>query len=346
MINCANCLISVDVLAGLRAPIVSAPMAFASTPELAAAVTTAGGFGCIGAGFDSTTTLKEKIQKVRTSLEIAAGDPVPIGIGFIGWILDMTEPSDDPRLIAILDEAPAAVWFAFGVDLDKYVDQVQAYNKRTGRKTFIFVAVHSVEDACRAAAKGVDAVVVEGIEAGGHGSASAPPLLVLLQAVLTAFKSVSGPIVLAAGGISTGAQIASFLTMGADGVVLGTRFLFTPECEYSDAQKDVLIHAGLGSTVRTLAYDDVGRTNGWPPNFDGRAISNKVMDDLRAGLPLDERIAKFDESARNGENSRLVIWAGVGVGLTSEIRGAADVLRELHRETVAQLQRVTQLLAQ
>jgi nitronate monooxygenase len=163
----------------------------------------------------------------------------------------------------------------------------------------------------------------KGIEAGGHGSAVAPPLFVLLQAVLDEIKSNGGPLVLAAGGISTGAQIAALLTMGADGVVLGTRFLFTPESKYTDAQKKVLLQADLGATVRTLAYDEVGRTNGWPPNFNGRAISNEVMTDYKAGLSLEERIKKFDENSRNGDDSRLVIWAGVGVGLTSEINGAA-----------------------
>lgn len=318
-------------------------MAFASTPELAAEVTTAGGFGSIGAGFDSTKILQEKLQRVRENLNIAQGQPVPIAVGFIGWILEMTESSDDPRLLAVLDELPAAVWFAFGLDLDKYVDQVHVYNEQTGHKTFVFVTVHSVEDVRRAAQRGVDAVVVQGIEAGGHGRGDAPPLYVLLQAVLNETQSNGGPLVLAAGGISTGAQIASLLTMGADGVVLGTRFLFTPECDYSAAQKKALLEADLGATVRTLAYDEVGRTNGWPPNFDGRAISNEVMGDLKAGLSLDERIEKFDESARSGDDSRLVIWAGVGVGLTSEIEGAADVLRGLHEETVVHLQRATGL---
>ncbi|KAF7339162.1 2-nitropropane dioxygenase [Mycena venus] len=330
----------------ITTPIVCAPMAFACTPALAAEVSAAGGFGCIGAGFDSTHLLREKIQEVRTRLNIAKGEPVPIAIGFIGWILDMTESSDDPRLLAILDELPTAVWIAFGVDLDKYIDQIQAHNKKTGRNTFIFVIVHSVEDVRRAAGKGVDAVVVQGIEAGGHGRGDVPPLFTLLQAVLNDIQSSNGgPLVLAAGGISTGAHIASLLTMGADGVVLGTRFLFTPECEYSAAQKKVLLQADLGATVRTLAYDDVGRTNGWPPNFNGRAIANEVMNDLKAGLSLEQRIEKFDESARNGEDSRLVIWAGVGVGLTGEIKGAADVLCGLHEEAVAHLQRATGLLA-
>ncbi|KAK7042668.1 2-nitropropane dioxygenase [Favolaschia claudopus] len=324
---------------GIKTPIVSAPMAFASTPELAAGVTGAGGFGCIGAGFDSSKLLTSKIQKVRTLLNTAPGQPVPLAIGFIGWILEMTESSDDPRLEVVLEEVPAAVWFAFGLDLWKYVDRVHTHDRKTGRKTFIFVMVHSVDDARQAKEKGVDAVVVQGIEAGGHGRGDSPPLLTLLDAVLSERQKWTGggPLVLAAGGITTGADIANLLEIGADGVVLGTRFLFTHECEYSAAQKDAILKAGPDSTVRTLAFDDVGRTNGWPPNYDGRAISNEVMSDLDAGLSLDERRRRFDESARNGDDSRLVVWAGVGVALVNEISSAADVLRSLHQDTMDDL---------
>ncbi|KAF8188846.1 2-nitropropane dioxygenase [Mycena galopus ATCC 62051] len=332
----------------ITSPIISAPMAGVSTPELAAAVTAAGGFGSIGAGYASTQVLKEQIQQIRGILKIPGREPVPIAVGFLGWILDRTEISDDPRLTAVLDERPAAVWFAFGVDVEKYVDQVHAYNTRTGHKTFIFVIVNSVDDARRAAQHGVHAVVVQGTEAGGHGGAEAPPLFILLAAVLREFEThtepSSNPLIIAAGGISTGAQIAALLTQGADGVVCGTRFLFTPECAYIPAKKQAIINADLKATVRAMAFDEVGRTMGWPQKCDGRAIANGIMDDYKAGLSLEERLAKFDESARNGDDSRLVVWAGVGVGLTSEIKGAGDVLRELHQETVEHLQRVTKLL--
>jgi nitronate monooxygenase len=154
-------------------------MAFASTPEMAAAVTAAGGLGCIGAGislvvgkihwltsrwvgFDSTTLLKSKIQTIRTALGIASGEPVPLAIGFIGWILDMTEPSDDPRLLAILDELPTAIWFAFSKDLGRYITQVHDHDKKHGRKTFIFVQVGSVASALRYAPE-CDCLVVQGV---------------------------------------------------------------------------------------------------------------------------------------------------------------------------------------
>ncbi|KAJ7272945.1 2-nitropropane dioxygenase [Mycena rebaudengoi] len=325
---------------GITTPIISAPMASVATPELASAVTAAGGFGCIGAGFNTTEELKAKIQTIRTALKITSG-PVPVGIGFLGWVLDKTEKSDDPRLLAVLDELPAAVWFAFGDDLGKYIAQVHDHDKKHGRKTFIFVMVNSVA-AAREFAPQVDCLVVQGNEAGGHGSSESPPLFSFIQAVLLEFPQ--GPLIVAAGGISTGAQIASLLTIGVDGVVLGTRFLFTPECAYSDNKKHILLKADLNGTVRTIAFDEVARTMGWPAKCDGRAISNKIIEDVAAKLTLPERLAKFDESAAKGDDSRLVVWAGVGVGLTSEIKPAADVLRDLHTETVLKLQGVAKLV--
>ena len=114
-------------------------------------------------GFDTTVQLKETIQTVRTSLGLPKGVPVPMGIGFIGWILDMTEPSDDPRLEAILEEMPAAIWFAFGVDLGKYIAQVKAFDAKRSHKTTTFVIVSSAADAVRAANEwGVDVIVAQG----------------------------------------------------------------------------------------------------------------------------------------------------------------------------------------
>jgi nitronate monooxygenase len=318
-------------------------MAFASTPSLAAAVTAAGGFGFIGAGFDSSTTLKEYFQSMRKSLKIPAGTPVPVGVGVIGWIADMTEGSDDQRIPTILAELPVAIWFAFGVDLGKWVAQVREYDATRTHKTLIFVIVNSVAEALRAADEWkVDVIVVQGTEAGGHGGSESPPMFTLVQAVVAAIPA--GPPILAAGSVATGAQVASLLTLGASGVVLGTRFLYTSECQYTPAMKNVLLKADFDSTTRTLAFDEVGRTNFWPAKHNGRAIANAIMDDVAEGLDLEQRLQKFDESKAQGDSQRLIIWAGVGVGHTSEIMGAKDVVHELHQEAVKTLKAASSLL--
>lgn len=161
--------------------------------------------------------------------------------------------------------------------------------------------------------------LVAGNEAGGHGGSRSPPMISIVHDVVSAIPN--GPPILAAGGISSGGQIAALLTMGASGAVLGTRFLFTPECCYSDAQKAVLIESDYNATQRALCFDDVGRTNFWPPFHNGRAIANRIWDDLQEGLSLEERLKRHDEN--KDSKDRLIIWAGVGTGATKEITPAA-----------------------
>lgn len=270
--------------------------------------------------------------------------PLPTGVGLIGWILDRTEVSDDPRIPMVLDEMPVVIWLAFGDNLGQYVSQVRTYDEKRAHKTLVFVIVNSVAEAKRAAIDWkVDAIVVQGMlymriplyllitfllltgmEAGGHGSSASPPLFTFIQAVLMALPN--GPPILAAGGVSTGAQIASLLTLGAAGVVLGTRFLFTRECMYSDEMKAILVDAGLYSTARNSVFDEVNGTpprTTWPEGIDGRAVANKIITDYESGLSMEERLVKFQSGQKDGDKERLLIWAGIGSGLVNEIKGAS-----------------------
>ncbi|KAF8910456.1 2-nitropropane dioxygenase [Gymnopilus junonius] len=330
-------LLNVDV------PILCAPMAVDGTVDLASAVTSAGGFGMMGSGFRSSKVLREEMQIIRDRLRLSPGKPIPIAVGFLGWVLDRAP--DDPLLEEVLDEKPVAVCLAFGDDLGKYVARIHAHDSKRAHKTIIFVNVNSVEMAVKAANEWkVDVIVAQDRHRiWGHGGAHAPPLFSLVPAILDALPR--GPLVVGAGGIANGKQIAALLTLGADGVLLGTRFLFTPECKYSPQKKEVLIKAGLHDTVRTLAYDEVGRTNFWPADVDGRAVSNSVMEDLNAGLDLETRLKKFDESASTGDSSHLIVWAGVGVGLTDKITPASDIVHDLRRETLEVLNKAAKLVS-
>jgi nitronate monooxygenase len=138
--------------------------------------------------------------------------------------------------------------------------------------------------------------------------------------VLTAIPN--GPVVTAAGGVSTGAQVAALLTQGAAGVVVGSRFMFTPECEYSPAMKEVLVAADLNASERSKVFDEVNHTipTRWPESINGRAVANDIFKDHLEGATLEERIKRFDESQAKGEKSRLVIWAGMGIGITNELK--------------------------
>ncbi|GJE86732.1 nitronate monooxygenase [Phanerochaete sordida] len=331
-------------LLDIQSPILAAPMAFASTADLAAAVTGKGGYGFVGAGFDTSEQLKTTLGSARKTLKIADDAPLPIGVGFLGWICDMTEASEDPRIPTVLEEKVTAVWFAFGNDLLKYINTVREYDAKRAHKTKIFCCCNSVDEALRAANEWkVDVIVAQGVEAGGHGSSHSPPLLNFIPAVKAALPH--GPPIVAAGGIATGAQVAGLLTMGADAVVLGTRFLFTPECQYTEQMKNVLVASTWESTERSGAYDQAFQTDFWPAHVDGRAIStNDVMKDFKAGLPLEERINRYKEANAAGSDSHLIMWAGVGVAQTNDIRPAADVFEEIHTDAVKTLQSAPVLL--
>jgi nitronate monooxygenase len=150
--------------------------------------------------------------------------------------------------------------------------------------------------------------------------------------------------------------------MGADGVVVGTRFLFSPECQYTDAMKNVLVNSTWESTERSNAYDQAFQTDFWPSHIDGRAIStNDLMKDYKAGLPLEERIKRYQEATAAGKDTHLVMWAGVGVAQTDKIQPAAvsalvtcafgvilqfpqEIFDELHNEAVQTLQQASLLL--
>ena len=159
-----------------------------------------------------------------------------------------------------------------------------------------------------------------GNEAGGHGGASSPSTFTLVSEVLAALPNEGAPPVLAAGGIANGTQVAAYLTLGASGAVLGTRFLLTPECPWPEAHKAALLTAKSGSSIRTLAMDYALGLYGWPKGLNGRAIRNQIYEDIEAGVPHDtvrERLAKANEDGNVDYN---VIWCGQGVSLMHEIK--------------------------
>jgi len=142
----------------------------------------------------------------------------------------------------------------------------------------------------------------------------------------------AGPLLLAAGGLSSGAHVASLLALGASGVVLGTRFLLSPESLYTDAQREALLRAKNNSTVRTMAFDHARGSLDWPEGVDGRALRNATVDDFDAGIDKAILESKFKEGIRNADPDRFLVWSGTAVTLMSEVKPAKDIVEELHRE--------------
>src|SRR5437660_6467027 len=195
---------------GIEYPVFSAGIGTAAVPELVAAVSGAGGFGVLGASPLDPTRIKDAIADIRRRTERPFGANV---------IIDDRDLSAEDRVelrqqVAAAAEAQVAVIVLFWGDPAPYIKPAHERGVR------VFIQVGSVEEAEAAAAAGVDAVIAQGIEAGGHvrGRTSIWDLLPVTV------KAVSPLPVLASGGIGDGAGLARALTLGAQGVACGTRF--------------------------------------------------------------------------------------------------------------------------
>ncbi len=126
---------------------------------------------------------------------------------------------------------------------------------------------------------------------------------------------------LAAGGLSSGGHLAAFLTLGAAGAVVGTRFLVAEESLYSDAQKRAIIAAKSGSAVRSYVFDQL-RDLTWPAGVDGRALSIPALAAVESGADITQIKEEVAEGSKKGDPNSVIVWAGTGVGQLSRLQPA------------------------
>jgi nitronate monooxygenase len=282
-------------LLGVRFPIVQAPMANNAGPALAAAVSAAGGLGSIAGATISANELRAEIREVRA----ATDRPFAVNLFAPPYLRE-------ENLEVVLYERPAAFLFTFGI-LDP------APLREAG---IVVLGTATTADEARALEQaGVDVVVAQGAEAGGHRGSflDGSPLVPLAELVPTCVDAVSVPVV-AAGGIADGAGIAEVLRLGAAGVSLGTAFLFTPEAgrppEHLEALRSL-------ETVVTDAY--TGRPM--------RAARTPVLEELMAGPPP----LPFPEQRRVSAEKGPLFMGGMGAARGREM-GAAELVRLLVSE--------------
>jgi nitronate monooxygenase len=310
-------------LLGVRHPIVSAPMAGWSGGGLAGAVSAAGAFGMIGVG--SATSA----DWIPTQAKLAR-EHGPFGFGLMSWVLEKR-----PELLeAVLAEEPAAVSLSFG-DPTPFVGRVREAG------AVVMSQVQDAEKAAKAVEAGVDVLVAQGTDAGGHtGEVGTLPLL---QRVL---EIGAGKPVLAAGGIGTGRGIAGVLAMGASGAWIGTRFCATTESTGTDGAKRLILEADETSTVHTRVFDLV-QDIPWPEEFAGRAIRNSFSDRWHGHEDqLEERrsaVAAEFEAAR-GDYAEDFVYSGQAAGVVEDILPAGELVDRMMSETEARLEACAALL--
>lgn len=220
----------ISTLFGIRYPIIQAGMVWCSGWRLASAVSNAGGLGLIGAGSMHPDTLQEHIQKCKAATDKPFGVNIPL-----------MYPQIEEIMQVVMKEKVPVVFTSAG-------------NPKTWTPTLkeagILVAhvVSSSKFALKAAEAGVDAVVAEGFEAGGHNGREETTTLTLIPQVR---QAVALPLI-AAGGIATGEAMAAMFALGAEGVQAGTRFALTEESSASDAFKQKCISLNEGDTSLSL----------------------------------------------------------------------------------------------
>jgi nitronate monooxygenase len=192
-----------------------------------------------------------------------------------------------------------------------------------------------------------DVLVVQGTDAGGHGLEKCAGLITLLPEVddtLSATCRDLGsvkPTLIAAGGIMDGRGVAAALALGAQGVVMGTRYLACPEANITKGYQKAVLNASDGgvSTARGKLYDSLRGTTDWPAHYGGRSVLNESWHDAAKGMSFEENKRRHDEALKTGdagwgEKARLTTYGGTGVGLVRSVRPAADVTRETREDAV------------
>lgn len=224
--------------------------------------------------FETPAQLRDQLNIARSTLNVADAATLPIGVGYIGWILDESEPAAKELISIAFEYRVKAIWLSHGDNLEKWIEYYRALAKETGHHPLLVVQIFFPEGAVVAAKEWkADIIVAQGVEAGGHGAAKGLPLLTLLPLVLSALGPDAPPVI-AAGGVANGSQVAALLTIGAAGVALGTRFLLSPESLYSEKERQVIIDAESPDSIRTMAFDEARGYHNWPKYINGRAIRN------------------------------------------------------------------------
>lgn len=299
---------------GIEHPVISAPMAFAAGGKLAAAVSAAGGFGLIGGGYGDAEWLER---------EFAAAGNARVGCGFITWSL-----AKQPELLdRLLAHSPAAVMLSFGSPAP-----FAPHIKATGAT--LICQIQNMEHAREAVAAGADVIVAQGTEAGGHGALRATMTLVPEVADYLA-KAAPATILAAAGGIADGRGLAAAFMLGAEGVLMGSRFWASREALVHRAFQNAAMAADGDATIRTKVVD-IARKIDWPAPFTARVMKNSFVAEwhgreaeLAESAVLEREKNRYVTAMQNGDADNTGVWVGEAGALMHDVRPAGELLQKI-----------------
>jgi putative enoyl-(acyl-carrier-protein) reductase II len=302
---------------GIEYPIFQGGMAWVATGELAAAVSNAGGLGIIGAGNSSADILRANILKAKK----LTGNPFGVNVMLMSPFVD--------EVMELLYEEHVSVITTGAGNPGKYIDKL----KEIGTK--VIPVVPSVALAKRMEKEGVDAVIAEGTESGGHIGD-----LTTMALVPQVVDAVGIPVI-AAGGIADGRGLVAALSLGAAGVQIGTRFICSKECTVHENYKMAIVNARDRDAVAT------GRSTGHPV----RCLKNKLtreFDRLESMNAPMEDIEKFGAgrlkaAVVDGDMEYGSVMAGQISGMVKEIRTCDEIIKEIIADSKSVLERIEKL---
>lgn len=304
---------------GLSVPVLLAPMDAFADARLACAVTAAGGLGMLGAGYRDADWL---------TTQFAATAGTRVGVGFIAWRL-----AQQPELLdVVLDRDPAALMLSFG-DPTPFADRIHAANVP------LINQINDREEARRALDIGAQVLVAQGAEAGGHGKGVRSTFTLVPEIADLIAVRAPGALLLAAGGIADGRGLAAALSLGADGVLVGSRLWATQESPAAPAACERVLAAGSDDTVRCSVFDIV-RGYPWPPGYTGRVLRNDLVgrwsDDeagLRANLAAVQR--DYRAAVEASDYGTAAIHISEAVGIIGDRPTVAEVLNRMAHDAAA-----------
>jgi NAD(P)H-dependent flavin oxidoreductase YrpB (nitropropane dioxygenase family) len=305
-------------LLGIRHPIVLGGMARATGADLVAAVSQAGGLGTLGVSSMTPDEIRTAADRIRSRTDR------PFGLNLLLFTVD------DDQVDAVFAARPrvvATAWRRPEYDLRGLTDRIHA-----GGALHMHQA-DTLDEAKRVAETGADVVVAQGTEGGGHVGVMAT--LPLARMVIRALPNVP---VLVAGGIADGAGIASALVLGADGVLLGTRFLATDEAPLPDGYKRAIVESDGHDTVIT-EIPDIASGTVWPGAY-ARARRNAFIEEWlgREGelrRRWREVLPKVQAARASGDADRGSLLMGEDAGLIDSIEPAGALVEHLAAEAEA-----------
>lgn len=309
-------------LLGIELPIFQAPFGRWTSPELAAAVSNAGGLGSVMFGDVPPEQVEVDLARVRELTDR------PFAVNQI------MRSFQEETFRLTLEAHPAAAWFALG-------EPGELVARAHDAGLLVIHQVHSVEQALRAVEQGVDVVIAQGAEAGGFGGGIST--FTLVPQVVDAVSPVP---VVAAGGVADGRGVAAALALGAQGVSMGTRFLASAESRASDEWKHSIVAAGSEEAVRAEFFNELYPLDEGIYETAPRVLRTTFVDEWnrrRAELPefVESVRAEFEDAVGRGRGHELLPYTGQSAGLVHELLPAAEIVRRLAAEAGAALARAT-----